>query len=257
MNDLTETEAALEQDNGFTLDSDGDLNNEVIEPNNTDSATVTEAEETETLEAEKPKEDGFQKRIDKVTADKYAEKRRADELQKWKDEQLAKQAELKKPTLEQHDYDEEAFNKANLDYEIQQGVQSTLAKQKADRDAEKQQQASQQAVASFNERAQAMGKPDFDAKAQAIPNLPAGVANALMQANDGAEMVYHLGSNLDKAAEIASMSPQLAMMELGKLSAQLSAKPEIKLSAAPAPIETLKSGGSLSKERGPRGARYD
>ena len=98
----------------------------------------------------------------------------------------------------------------------------------------------------FNEQVAALNKGDFSVKAEAIPNLPAGVADAIMQSEGGAEMVYHLGSNLDKAQAIANMSPALAMMEIGKLSVQLSAKPEIKTSAAPDPIEPLGSGGSVT-----------
>jgi hypothetical protein len=59
-------------------------------------------------------------------------------------------------------------------------------------------------------------------------------------------MVYHLGSNLEKADAIANMTPAMAIMELGKLSTQLKAKPEIKTSAAPDPIEPVKAGSSLS-----------
>jgi hypothetical protein len=46
------------------------------------------------------------------------------------------------------------------------------------------------------------------------------------------------------------MSPAMAMMELGKLSVKLSAKPVVKPSAAPEPIETLSSGSALSSNIG-------
>ena len=218
-----------------------------------ESAPVEVKEETEApTEADKPKGDGFQKRIDKVTADKYAEQRRADELQKWKDDILAKQAAEKavKPKLEDFDYDEEKLEKATRQHEIDQGVQTALAADRAEAKAQKQQQESEQVLSTFNERVDALGKADFDTKANAIPVLPKGVVDALMQSEQGAEIVYHLGSNLDVAESLANMSPAMAMMEIGKLSTRLSAKPEIKPSAAPEPIVPVKAGSVLTSDIG-------
>ena len=216
----------------------------------TESAPVVDTIKPEATEAEKPTGDGFQKRIDKVTADKYSEKRRADDLQKRVDAFEASKAKetLQKPKLDDPsiDYDEEAFDKANRKYDIDQGVQDVLAQQSADAKAEQQETEKEKVLTDFNERIKTLGKADFDEKANSIPNLPAGVADAIMQSEFGAEMIYHLGSpeNAEKANAIANMTPAMAMMELGKLSTQLSIKPEIKLSAAPDPITTLNSGGS-------------
>jgi hypothetical protein len=220
------------------------------ENQSTESAPVVDATKPEATEAEKPKEDGFQKRIDKVTADKYTEKRRADDLQKRVDAFEASKAKetLQKPKLDDPaiDYDEEAFDKANRDYEIKQGVQDALAQQSAEAKAEQQKTAVEKVQGDYNDRVSALGKADFTEKQNAIPNLPAGVADAIMQSELGAEMVYHLGSpeNAEQANAMANMTPAMAMMELGKLSVQLSAKPEIKPSAAPDPITPLSSGGS-------------
>ena len=228
---------------------DQDSGQAPAESQTTESAPVVDAK-PETTEAEKPKEDGFQKRIDKVTADKYTEKRRADELQKRVDAFEASKTEetLQKPKLDDPsiDYDEEAFDKANRQYDIDQGVKDVLAKQSADAKAEQQQTAIEKVQSDYNNRVSALGKADFKEKQDAIPNLPAGVADALMQSEDGAEMIYHLGSNPEKAEALANMSPAMAIMELGKLSAQLSIKPETKTSAAPDPITPLSSGSALS-----------
>ena len=229
---------------------DQDSTQEAIETTPTESATVTEdiaTEETE-LEAEKPSGDGFQKRIDKVTKDKYAEKRRADDLQKRIDaiEAGNKKDALVKPTLESHDYDEEAFDSATLQYNIDQGVQAALDQKESDVKAEKQKGAGEKVLSDFNANITALGKEDFEEKQNSIPMLPKGVAEAIMQSENGAEMVYHLGSNPETASNIASMSPLMAMQELGKLSTKLSTKPEIKLSAAPEPISPVKAGSALN-----------
>lgn len=257
MNDKTEEDKAAQVDPldafvGEALDQDSEQTNKEATPAVSATAKEEDTNKPASTDAEKPKEDGFQKRIDKVTADKYAEKRRADELQKKIDAlEAAKEKEtLVKPKLEDHDYDEDAFNEANRQYEIDKGVQETLAKQQAEAKAEQQKTESEKVLADFNEKVKILGKSDFEEKANAIPILPQGVADAIMQSEDSAEMVYHLGSNLDKADAIANMSPAMAMMELGKISAKLKAKPEIKTSAAPDPIAPLKSGSSLSSDIG-------
>lgn len=254
MNDKTKQDQAAQADplDAFVQEAiDQDSNNEQTEKPQAESAPAEEVKDDAKPES---KEDGFQKRIDKVTADKYAEKRRADELQKRIDAlEAAKEKEsLKKPKLDDPDidYDEEAFEEANREYEVKQGVQDELAKQSANAKAEQQKAESEKVLNTFNERVSALGKSDFDEKARSIPELPPGVADAIMQSEQGAEMVYHLGSNLEKADALANMSPAMAMMELGKISAQLSAKPEIKTSAAPDPIEPVKSGGALSSDIG-------
>jgi len=245
----TDTEAALDPLDAYVnevLDQDSEQG--TVEQKAESAPAEVEKESEAPTEAEKPKGDGFQKRIDKVTADKYAEQRRADELQKWKDDQLAKQAAEKavKPKLEDFDYDEEEHNKAVRQHEIDQGVQAALAKKSAEAEAKQQQQDSEKVLNTFNERVEALGKADFDTKANAIPTLPSGVVDALMQSEQGAEIVYHLGSNLEVAESLAQMSPGMAMMEIGKLSTRLSAKPEIKPSAAPEPIVPVKAGSALT-----------
>lgn len=227
----------------------------------TPTEAVTEATTTESAPVENANEpvekNGVQDRINKITADKHEERRkaeaqakRADDLQAKLDELEAKKPTLTEPTLEGHEYDEDAFNKANVAYQVQEQVKAELKTQKAQQEHLNQEAAAQKSLDTFNERVTTLGKDDFAAKASAIPDLPAGVADAIMSLENGAEMVYHLGSNLDKADALANMSPMAAMMELGRLSASISVKPETKLSAAPDPIEPVKSGSAINSEVG-------
>jgi len=224
----------------------------------TESAPVEDAKEPVLTEATEPTGDeqpvnGVQKRMNKLTADKHEERRqreasdkRANDLQAKLDLIEANKPKLEQPTLEQHDYDEDSFNQASVAFQVQEQVKAELTTQKAQQEQNNQQAAAQEALGKFNERAEALGKDDFDVKAKAIPELPDGVANAIMSLENGAEMVYHLGSNLDKADALSSMTPMAAMMELGKISASMSVKPEIKTSAAPDPIEPVTAGSALS-----------
>ena len=71
-----------------------------------------------------------------------------------------------------------------------------------------------------------------------------------MQSSNGAEIVYHLGGHLDQADALAGMTTSQALMEIGRMSLSLNKKPEIKLSAAPEPIETLRAGSAITSDVG-------
>jgi hypothetical protein len=71
-----------------------------------------------------------------------------------------------------------------------------------------------------------------------------------MSLDNGAELIYHLGSHLDKADALAGMSPMAAMVEIGRMSVEMNKKPEIKPSAAPDPIEPVQAGSALSSDIG-------
>ncbi len=245
-----EQEAAQEEASNFVIDSDDHTSEQDESGDHTESAPVEQ--ESESPEAEKPT-DNFQTRINKVTADKYAEKRRADELQRKLEElQATPKVEAKKPTLEGFDYDEEAYSSANVSYQVQQ----ELKKQNELQQAQTRQASEQREMSEFNERIVKLGKDDFAEKANNVPVLPNGVADALVHADNGPELIYHLAEHLDVADAISNMQPAQAMMELGRISANLSAKKPIKTSAAPEPIKTLSAGGVISKDRGPVGATY-
>jgi hypothetical protein len=250
------SEAALIEDHGITF-SPEEVEEETSEIQETESAPVeqevTPAEETPE-ETEDVMTERAQKRFNKITAEKYAEKQRADALQLKLDEAQAKRETVRDaPKLEDFDYDEDQHRSALIKYQVAEEL-------KAERQAlqaESKQAKAAEAQSAFNERIAALNKPDFYEAANSVPVLPVGVADALVQSENGAELIYHLGTHLDLADKLANMSPTMAMMELGRISVNLNAKPKAKLSAAPDPIEPLKSGGSISKERGPSGAKYE
>jgi len=225
------------------------------EPTPAEATTTESAPVENTEEQPEVKANGVQERINKITADKHEERRkrgaeakRADDLQKKLDELEAKKPTLTEPKREDHEYDEEAFNQASVAFQVQEQVKAQLTTQKAQQDKQSQDAKTQAALEVFNERAAALGDDDFAEKANAIPELPSGVASAIMELENGAEMVQHLYTHLDKADALANMTPMAAMMELGKLSASMSVKPEIKISAAPDPIEPVSAGSVLSSD---------
>ena len=89
-------------------------------------APVESATTDDTPEVEPPKEDGFQKRINKVTAAKYAAERRAEELErKLKELETAKPAKPA-PTLEDFDFDEAAYQAALIESKVEQVITAQL-----------------------------------------------------------------------------------------------------------------------------------
>ena len=240
---MTQEASAAQEVDTSLLDP---LTGQELPIDNVETPIVDSAPTVEEAQAEPVKKDGVQKRFDKLTADKYAEKRRADELAKRVQELEASKPPAATPSLEDFDFDEDAHRAALIKQEVQAAISGqTQAQRDADVLA-----AREVAAAKFSEGISSLNKEDFDAVASSVPLLPEGVADALMQSDNGAEVIYHLGSNLDVADRIAGMSPLAAMAEIGRISASMATQPVVKPSAAPAPIAPLKTGSSLSTDVG-------
>lgn len=246
-----------EETNAAQFD-DGDLEVQETEvESNTESAPVEDAKEEVESEPEQqpePEEDNIQKRINKITAEKYAAKREAEELRKRLESLESKPKDpAKKPELEDFDYEDSAYQEALIEYRVQKALED---RERAKSQAEQQAKAQEMQTA-FNSRVEQLGKGDFWEVAAAVPTLDPNVAQALMLADDGAKLIYHLGTHLDQADKLANMPANQALLEIGRMSASLNKKQNVKVSAAPEPIEPINSGGSLAKERGPEGATFE
>lgn len=198
--------------------------------------------------------DKIQARFNKLTAEKYAEKNRADELER-RLAQLETQAptqtqtEAARPTIEQFDYDQDAYNAALIKYETTQAIEQFQARQTEAQKAQEQQRiqnAFNERVAKFTEKA-----PDYVEKVNGMFNtlgtaMPQHVVEAIMK--KGPEVAYYLSDHLDVAAELTNMDALSSGIMIGEISAQLAVtKPKIKPSAAPDPIEPVNSSGSIPK----------
>jgi hypothetical protein len=161
--------------------------------------------------------------------------------------------QVKAPVLDDFDFDDAAFNQATIKYQVQQELSNQNALRKQSDSDDKMRQAADD----FNQKVTKFGKEDFFEKAGSIPDLPAGVADALMQSDMGPELIYHLADHLDQADALAGMTPAAAMMELGRMHSTMTATKNIEPSAAPDPIQPLSSGGAISSERGPAGATFE
>ena len=204
----------------------------------------------EKQEAEKPKEDGFQKRINKVTADKWEATRRAEAAEAKLAEMQQAQApqQTVEPKLEDFDFDEQAHNSALIDFKVDQKAQS-LQKQQQDTQAE---QVKTEAAKKFTENCAtfATDKADFNEVLGMVPTLQPSVLQELMSMENGPELAYFLGNNQEIANNIARMNPVAAGIKIGEISRKLSEPKQIKPSSAPEPIEPVSSGGVVESDIG-------
>jgi hypothetical protein len=115
----------------------------------------------------------------------------------------------------------------------------------------REQEAQQKIIQSWAQKVQDAKAelPDFDdlvASSDVVVNN--AVRDAILESDVGPKILYHLAENNDLAKKIASLSPNAALREIGRLEARFEAKPETKQTAplvrskAPAPIQPIRGG---------------
>ena len=115
----------------------------------------------------------------------------------------------------------------------------------------REQEAQQKIIQSWAQKVQDAKAelPDFDdlvASSDVVVNN--AVRDAILESDVGPRILYHLAENNDLAKKIASLSPNAALREIGRLEAKFEVKPETKQTApvvrskAPAPIQPIRGG---------------
>ena len=116
---------------------------------------------------------------------------------------------------------------------------------------QREQEAQQKIIQSWAQKVQEAKAelPDFDdlvASSDVVVNN--AVRDAILESDVGPKILYHLAENNDLAKKIASLSPNAALREIGKLEAKFEVNPETKQttpvvrSKAPAPIQPIRGG---------------
>ena len=215
---------------------------ETAPENQTDVDTTAQAKEDED-EHRVPK--GVQKRIDRLTQEKYRLRAELDFLRSQQPQQAqpAQQAQQpsQAPKLEQYNSIEEYLD-ALADHKASQKFDH-LAKE---REAKESQTRQQQEVAKLHEsytkqtEQARQAYSDFDDVVQ-DPDLPISqaMAEAIMRSTNGADVAYYLGKNPDQAARIASLDPFSAAVEIGRIAATVVRPQPRKTSNAPPPIQPV------------------
>lgn len=228
---MTIEDAALEPEDNVTIE-----NNEVIESKApAEPATAPVDDSYVEVDSER-----LQARFDKMTADKYAERRRADGLQAKLDVML-ESAEVKvEPKLEDFDYDEQLYSNALIDFKVNKKADEIRVQQEAQIRQSSEKVNSDKLFSDYEVKALEFEKThkDYQASISQLPEFPAQTYEMLLKSDPG--IIYNLGKNLEVAYEIASMSPMDAALRIGQLT---QGKPAtIKTSAAPDPITPINSG---------------
>lgn len=259
---------------------------EVREPGettgNSDAPEASEEEtevQDETLEAgeaqgkdgEKPKKNGFKKRIDKLTSQKTAAEQERDY---WKQEALKRSGPAepqapKQSTAEAkpksdgapdpNDFDNHAdFVRALTKYEIAESAKAEAARAAA----EKRAKDFQDSVTKFKAET-----PDFDETLEEIDDLklPTTFLNEISNSENPASLMYALAKDRAELERISKLPVNQAIRELGRFEARIAVKAaaatqepktEIKKSSAPPPIEPVKAKSSATT-KSPEDMDYD
>lgn len=256
---MTTEDQQLAADNATEQTTEVDLLNtgETVTPEEvveTDEDKERKALE-QAAEAERKKDEraqkGIQKRIDELTADKYAERKRADELAAQNAKILAlleeRKTQAQTPTAPQRDqFDSyEDFLRAEARYEAKQEAEA--ATKRAIEEFQTNQKQQQTVQTHENERRSVEQKfsirvaevkktlPDYQEVIEDWePNLPPAVVNMIVRLPEGPLISYHLAKNPALEAQFLNESdPDMQKVLLGKVLSSL--KVPAKTSAAPAP----------------------
>ena len=126
---------------------------------------------------------------------------------------------------------------------IEHKVQTEAEKIRSETTKQRLESEQQKAARDWQAKIEAANIPDYaDVVKDFEDNFPItpAIAQAIMSDDKGPQLAYYLAKHLDKADEIISMNPVNAAMELGKISARLSAvKPKTKTQALD-PVKPIK-----------------
>ncbi|MGL6123001.1 MAG: hypothetical protein ACRC1W_08290 [Shewanella sp.] len=139
--------------------------------------------------------------------------------------------------------DEDAYLEARLEQLADKKADEKISQLERQREMEKTSEA-------FLERTEkAIDKyPDFhDVAGNPSLKINEAMVEFIAESNVGPDVAYYLGKNPSTAAKIADMSPIKAARELARIEAEISAKPVVKTSTLPAPIDPIGARGSSAK----------
>lgn len=223
----------------------------VVEPETTEE--VQEAEEGEKKSKGKT---GFQKRIDKLTADKY---RLEAELEEMRASKTTKTQETAQPAQVQAEGEPRIEDFTTIPDYVKAHTKWALAEAKKSEQAEAQQSRDREVLDNYTKRVadERVNHEDWDEVYDSIgeATVPQPVQLALLKRKDGPLLVYHLAKNPEIVDALNQMDPLEAVSELGYIAASISSSrsensaPAVRVSSAPAPIKPV--GGANTKSRVP------
>lgn len=248
---------------GEVTTSETTLDNGVSEATEAEELQAGESTEEEAIQPEdkEQKDPWYKRRIDELTRDKHEARRHAERMEKMLEQLTAQQRapEPVVPSIQPPDPNDFAggqydprYIQAQLEYTrvsaIEEAKRAVAAEYEQRAQYEKQVQA--QAKLETAEAATRAKFADYDAVIEGITSDPRLAQNptirqALLGLDNGPEIAYTLGKNLDVAYEIANMNPIQAGMRLAEI---INRAPR-KMSNAPSPVKPISGTGATSHRK--------
>jgi hypothetical protein len=223
--------------------------------------SATPATEEQSGEPAKKESRGVQKALDRLTAEREEHRRRADAAEERLERALdvlekltgqpaaaeetrAADTEPAKPVREKY-ADAAAWERALLDYSDEKAawvarkeVRAAMAEHAAKTQATSDHSTLQTAHKARMDKAREKYADFAEYAERSDISVALPVVAAILHSENGAELQYYLGKNPAEAQRLNKLPPPMQILELGKLEAKLTAKPEAKpnVSAAPKPI---------------------
>ena len=218
-----------------------------------------EAEKEANQEGERKQNPKLEKRFSEITKQREEARKEAQTERQARlelEQRLAAMEQQRQPQQQSYADTEPQPSQFNDAFEYAKALaEFSTEKALAERDRQvaqqREQEAQQKIIQSWAQKVQEAKAelPDFDdlvASSDVVVNN--AVRDAILESDVGPRILYHLAENNDLAKKIASLSPNAALREIGRLEAKFEVKPEAKQTApvvrskAPAPIQPIRGG---------------
>jgi hypothetical protein len=224
-----------------------------------DQSEPKEAEKEANQEGERKQNPKLEKRFSEITKQREEARKEAQNERQARvelEQRLAALEQQRQPQQQSYVDQEPQPSQFNDAFEYAKALaEFSTEKALAERDRQvaqqREQEAQQKIIQSWAQKVQEAKAelPDFDdlvASSDVVVNN--AVRDAILESDVGPKILYHLAENNDLAKKIASLSPNAALREIGKLEARFEVNPETKQttpvvrSKAPAPIQPIRGG---------------
>lgn len=214
-------------------------------------------DDTVVTEPQPDKQDGYQKRIDKLTR-KAREAERDAAYWKGRAEAIAVPNKADVPAIaDQSDpeptedsyEDYAAYVKDLAKWAHRQEVATEKAKANQ-KEEEIRQTKEQERLSSFRQKAKEKF-PDFEDVVMRDsddggPSISKAMGEIILKSDMGHELAYYLGTHIEESKKISKLDPLDAAVAMGEIKAKLNLKPiKPRITSAPAPIKPIGSEGSM------------
>ena len=217
-----------------------------------------EAEKEANQEGERKQNPKLEKRFSEITKQREEARQEAQRERQARvdlEQRLAALEQQRQPQASYVDQEPQPSQFADAFEYAKALAEFSTEKALAERDRQvaqaREQEAQQKIIQSWAQKVQDAKAelPDFDdlvAASDVVVNN--AVRDAILESDVGPRILYHLAENNDLAKKIASLNPNAALREIGKLEAKFEVNPETKQttpvvrSKAPAPIQPIRGG---------------